>query len=59
MMTLSLAARAVQGRHLGPEATIAGVTTDSRNIATGDLFVALKGERFDGHEYVALSLIHI
>ena len=53
MMTLSLAARAVHGRHLGPEATIAGVTTDSRNIATGDLFVALKGERFDGHEYVA------
>jgi len=53
MMTLSLAALAVHGRHLGPEAVIAGVTTDSRNIATGDLFVALKGERFDGHQYVA------
>ena len=47
MMTLSAAALAVNGRHHGPEVTIAGVTTDSRNIATGDLFVALKGERFD------------
>jgi UDP-N-acetylmuramoyl-tripeptide--D-alanyl-D-alanine ligase len=53
MMTLSAAARAIHGRHLGPEAMIAGVTTDSRTIATGDLFVALKGDRFDGHEYVA------
>ena len=54
-MTLSLAASAVRGRHLGPEAVIAGVTTDSRNIATGDLFVALKGERFDGHDFVGVA----
>ncbi len=31
---------------------INAVSTDSRNIGNGNLFVALKGERFDGHDYV-------
>jgi len=30
-----------------------GVSTDSRTIAAGDLFVALKGERFDGNDFAA------
>lgn len=29
-----------------------GISTDTRNIKKGDLFVALKGERFDGHDFV-------
>ncbi|MBI4967591.1 MAG: UDP-N-acetylmuramoylalanyl-D-glutamyl-2,6-diaminopimelate--D-alanyl-D-alanine ligase [Rhodospirillales bacterium] len=29
-----------------------GVSIDSRSLATGDLFVALKGERVDGHDYL-------
>lgn len=32
------------------------VVTDSRRISKGDLFVALKGERFDGHEFVESAL---
>ena len=32
------------------------VSTDSRIILDGDLFVALKGEQFDGHEYVEMAL---
>lgn len=32
---------------------VTAVSTDSRHIADGNLFVALKGERFDGHDYVA------
>ena len=32
------------------------VTTDTRGLARGDLFVALKGERFDGHDFVAQAL---
>ncbi len=31
---------------------IKGVSIDSRNINEGDLFVALKGDRYDGHDYV-------
>ncbi len=31
---------------------IGGVSTDTRSIAPGDLFVALRGERFDAHEFL-------
>ncbi|HJP58360.1 MAG TPA: UDP-N-acetylmuramoyl-tripeptide--D-alanyl-D-alanine ligase [Gemmatimonadaceae bacterium] len=30
-----------------------GITTDTRKIGKGNVFVALKGERFDGHDYLA------
>src|SRR5439155_4243047 len=30
-----------------------GVTTDTRHLAPGTLFVALKGERFDAHNFLA------
>ena len=33
-------------------ADFSGVGTDSRAIATGALFVALHGERFDGHDFL-------
>ncbi len=33
-------------------ASFAGVSTDSRTIEAGELFVAIKGETFDGHKYV-------
>ena len=31
---------------------IKGVSTDSRQVKPGDLFVALRGERFDGHDFI-------
>lgn len=48
----------VKGKLLsGKDNTIfSGISTDSRNIKEGDLFVPLKGERFDGHDYVKESL---
>src|SRR5690606_14543817 len=30
-----------------------GVSTDTRRIAAGELFLALAGENFDGHEYLS------
>ena len=33
-------------------ASVNGITTDTRKIAKGNVFVALKGERFDGHDYL-------
>lgn len=35
-----------------PETVIRRVCTDSRQAAEGDLFVALRGDRFDGHDYL-------
>ncbi len=34
----------------------AGVSIDSRTVAPGDLFVALKGPKHDGHDYIAAAL---
>ncbi len=55
MMDLLAAARATAGKVLGANATFSGVSTDSRSIAAGELFVALRGENFDGHDYVAAA----
>ena len=35
---------------------IASITTDTRNIKSGDVFVALRGENFDGHEFVTEAI---
>jgi len=55
-MDTAAAARAVAGRVVGERVPFARVTTDSRDLERGDLFVALKGERFDGHDFVAHAL---
>jgi UDP-N-acetylmuramoyl-tripeptide--D-alanyl-D-alanine ligase len=39
-----------------PELVPAGYSIDSRTIQPGELFFAVKGERLDGHEYVAAAL---
>jgi UDP-N-acetylmuramoyl-tripeptide--D-alanyl-D-alanine ligase len=52
MLGLGEAADAVGGRVHGTEVRFCGVTTDSRRVAPGELFVALVGERFDGNAYV-------
>jgi UDP-N-acetylmuramoyl-tripeptide--D-alanyl-D-alanine ligase len=41
------------GTLLNPDCEFDSVAIDSRNIAEGDLFVALIGERLDGHEFLA------
>ena len=43
----------VQG---GGNTSFQGVSTDSRTVAEGDLFIALKGPRFDGHQYALEAL---
>ncbi|MCC7325897.1 MAG: UDP-N-acetylmuramoyl-tripeptide--D-alanyl-D-alanine ligase [Burkholderiales bacterium] len=52
MMDTATAARAVAGRIVGANVRFLRVTTDSRALLEGDLFVALKGERYDGHDFV-------
>jgi UDP-N-acetylmuramoyl-tripeptide--D-alanyl-D-alanine ligase len=55
MRTLSLAALAQPlGASLhGSDVSFAAVSTDSRRLEAGELFVALRGERFDGHRFLA------
>jgi UDP-N-acetylmuramoyl-tripeptide--D-alanyl-D-alanine ligase len=55
MMTLAQAHALLPGSRLvGDGATpIVRVHSDTRSVARGDLFVALKGERFDGHDFIA------
>ena len=55
MMDTATAARAVDGRLLGENVRFNRVATDTRVLAEGDLFVALKGERFDGHDFVGIA----
>ncbi|HET7033938.1 MAG TPA: UDP-N-acetylmuramoyl-tripeptide--D-alanyl-D-alanine ligase [Casimicrobiaceae bacterium] len=54
-MDTATAARAVDGRMLGGNVLFSRVATDSRTLVAGDLFVAIKGENFDGHDFVAAA----
>ncbi len=49
---------ATGGRPVGRElpAVLCGVSTDTRSLQSGALFVALKGERFDAHDFVPEAL---
>ncbi len=52
--TLARVAQALDLPRFGAtDAALRAVTTDTRSLAAGDLFVALKGERFDAHDFLA------
>lgn len=42
--------------HNGAGTAITGFSTDSRTLQAGDLFIPLRGERFDGHDYLAQAV---
>lgn len=51
--SLAEVAQITGGALLGEDAACVGVTTDTRHDLRGRLFIALGGERFDGHDFVA------
>jgi UDP-N-acetylmuramoyl-tripeptide--D-alanyl-D-alanine ligase len=59
LMTVGELARVLSARGVPAELSgdgrvgFSSVSTDSRTLSAGALFVALRGERFDGHDYVA------
>jgi UDP-N-acetylmuramoyl-tripeptide--D-alanyl-D-alanine ligase len=56
-LTLSDIIDATGGRLLyGKPNGVRGISIDSRTIRKGELFVALKGERFDGHDFLPEAL---
>lgn len=56
MMMLSEIAKAVNGQMLGADTEVFSVGSDSRNIIKNQLFVAIKGEKFDGNTYAAEAI---
>ena len=42
----------VDGHLIGIDCEVSSISTDSRRAQSGALFVALRGEHFDGHQYV-------
>ena len=50
---LSELAGFTNGRLKGEDITVTGITKDSRAAGRGDIFIALRGERVDAHDFVA------
>jgi UDP-N-acetylmuramoyl-tripeptide--D-alanyl-D-alanine ligase len=50
--SLSQLAQAIPGARVVTDASFDGVSTDSRKLAPGSLFVALRGETFDAHDFL-------
>ncbi|GHM28517.1 hypothetical protein ECZU45_23040 [Escherichia coli] len=50
-VTLSQITDILNGELQGADITLDAVTTDTRKLTPGCLFVALKGERFDAHDF--------
>ncbi len=52
-MKLSDIARITKGTLIGEDREVLGVATDSRKVKPGQLFVAVRGNRMDGHTFVS------
>ncbi len=50
--SLQAAALLLGCRYQGHDAPFLGISTDSRTVVPGELFIALKGENFDGHDFL-------
>ncbi|MGN6740206.1 UDP-N-acetylmuramoyl-tripeptide--D-alanyl-D-alanine ligase [Dyella sp.] len=53
MMSLGTIAMWTRGTLIGADSVVQGVAIDTRRLKAGDMFVALPGERVDGHDYAA------
>jgi len=53
MMSLSQASQILGGDLQGHDVMFNRVSTDTRSLQAGDLYFALRGERFDGHEFLS------
>ena len=56
MMQLSQAAQVLAARMMGGDVEFHAVSTDTRKLQKGDLYVALRGEHFDGADFVVQAL---
>lgn len=56
MIDAKLIASATNAEYTGENVEFTGLTTDSRAVKAGELFVAFSGENFDGHNYCAKAV---
>lgn len=54
-MSLQEVAKAVNGELLGDDALAHGVSTDTRTLMRNDIFIALRGDNFDGHDFIGAA----
>ena len=56
-LTIAEILRATGGKLVrgAPITAITRISTDSRTLSEGDLFVAISGERFDGHDFIDVA----
>jgi UDP-N-acetylmuramoyl-tripeptide--D-alanyl-D-alanine ligase len=54
-MPLSEAAEVLNTHYSGNDTVFSGISTDTRSLSKGNLFVALQGPNFDGHNYLQLA----
>ncbi|MDA6076284.1 UDP-N-acetylmuramoyl-tripeptide--D-alanyl-D-alanine ligase [Edwardsiella anguillarum] len=54
--TLQTLADAIGATLIGADGPVAAVTTDTRKLTPGCLFIALQGDHFDGHDFAARAL---
>ncbi|MCB1848356.1 MAG: UDP-N-acetylmuramoyl-tripeptide--D-alanyl-D-alanine ligase, partial [Halieaceae bacterium] len=52
VLTLGELEAPLQAQRVGADCEFSGVNTDSRALRPGELFVALRGENFDGHDFL-------
>jgi len=55
-MKLSVIAKAIDATLYGADGDLPLIAIDSRKLTGGELFIALKGENFDGHDYIESAL---
>lgn len=55
-LLLSEIAEMARGQLIGADIKVDGFTTDTRQLKSSDLFVALAGEKYDGHDFIDAEL---
>ncbi|MGJ3493075.1 UDP-N-acetylmuramoyl-tripeptide--D-alanyl-D-alanine ligase [Piscirickettsia salmonis] len=56
MKTLRQLAKAINAKYFGDDVAIQAITHDTRDLNVGDIYIALKGDRLDGHDFVGEAL---
>ncbi len=52
VMALAEIADITHGQLIGADITVSGVSIDTRALSSGDLYIAINGEQFDGHDFI-------